>query len=311
MAEMSRRELLKYSAKLAAAMGLGALAVPGLADALTELATGQMPVLWLQAQSCSGCSVTLLNSEQPGPAEILLNYVSLRFHQTLSAATGSTCLDVVNRTIEQGGYLLVVEGTVPTRMPAACTVGDQPISRQILKAAGRAKAVIAQGTCAAYGGIPAAEGNPTGAIGVADWLKSQKAAVPVICLPGCPPHPDWLVGTLAHVLRFGIPALDGQGRPKMFYSRLLHEQCPRFADYERENFAKEFSQDGCLFKLGCMGPNTHADCTQRLWNGGTNSCIRAGAPCIGCAGRDFAARAEFSFYRKGLSATTQPAGKGL
>jgi hydrogenase small subunit len=168
----------------------------------------------------------------------------------------------------------------------------------VVRAAKGAKAVIAMGTCAVYGGIPAAEGNPTGATSIIWYLKQAGVVKPVIALPGCPPHPDWLVGTLVHVLKFGLPALDGEGRPKMFYSKLVHDQCPRFADYERENFAKTFSDEGCLFKLGCLGPITKADCTLRNWNSGVNSCIKAGAPCIGCTSKEFAAKVTFPFYRK-------------
>jgi hydrogenase small subunit len=304
---MSRRDLLKYGAKLAAVMGLGSAAVPRIAEALSTLASGATPVLWLQAQSCSGCSVTLLNSQEPGPAQVLMDSISLRFHSNLSAASGGVCMDVINRTIEQGGYLLVVEGSIPAGMPEACVMGAEPVGQQVVRAAKKAKAVVAQGTCAVFGGIPCAEGNPTGSLPASIWLKQQNISTPVISLPGCPPHPDWLVGTLAHVLRFGVPPLDGEGRPKMFYSRLIHDQCPRFADYEREVFAAKFSDSGCLFKLGCMGPNTHADCTQRMWNGGANSCIRAGAPCVGCTSREFAAKTGFAFYRKGEPERRVPA----
>ncbi len=120
----------------------------------------------------------------------------------------------------------------------------------------------------------------------------------MIRLPGCPANPDWIIGTLVHLLKFGIPRLDDKNRPKMFYSKLIHEQCPRFADYEREKYAEHFSDNGCLFKLGCLGPNTNADCTIRYWNSGANSCIQSGAPCIGCASEDFAHKSSVPFYRK-------------
>jgi hydrogenase small subunit len=158
--------------------------------------------------------------------------------------------------------------------------------------------VIAAGTCAVYGGIPAAENNPTGAVCVPAFLKQEKISKPVISIPGCPPHPDWLVGALVHVLKFGLPPLDDHGRPLAFFGRLLHDQCPRFADYEREKFAEKFGDEGCLFKLGCLGPLTRADCTTRQWNSGTNSCINAGAPCIGCASEGFARNTAFPFFRK-------------
>ncbi len=298
MLDINRRDFLKLSAKLAAIMGFGASSIPRIAEALEQLTAGNVPVLWLQGQSCSGCSVSLLNAEDPGPAQLLTRYISLMFHSTLSAATGEVSMEIMNKTIESGGYFLVVEGSIPAGMPKACIVGHEPITKQVVRAAQNATAVIAIGTCASFGGIPAAENNPTGAMSVPAFLKKEGISKPVISLPGCPAHPDWFLGTLVHVLKFGIPPLDSQGRPNMFFSKLIHDQCPRFPDYERENFAKTFSDDGCLFKLGCMGPNTFADCTVRYWNSRINSCILAGAPCIGCAGEDFARSATFAFYRK-------------
>jgi len=154
------------------------------------------------------------------------------------------------------------------------------------------------GICATAGGIPGAEGNSTGAMSVPAFLKQAGIAIPCIVIPGCPAHPDWIVGTLVHVLQFGPPPLDELGRPKAFFSKFIHDQCPRFADYERENFAKKFGDDGCLFRLGCAGPITKADCNLRQWNGGTNTCIKAGAPCIGCAWEGFGAKRDFPFYLK-------------
>jgi hydrogenase small subunit len=298
MTKLNRRSFLQLSAKLSALMGLGASAVPQMALALEDIATGTTPVLWLQGQSCSGCSVSLLDAEAPTPAKLLTRYISLVFHQTLSAVTGHESLEVINKTVAQGNYLLCVEGTVPAGMPEACTFAEEPYTQLLSRAAQKAKAVVAVGTCASYGGIPAAENNPTGAVSVVSFLKKSNINTPVILIPGCPAHPEWLLGTLAHVIKFGMPPLDAEGRPKAFFERLVHDQCPRFADYERENFAKKLGDEGCLFKLGCLGPITKADCNLRLWNGGTNACIRAHAPCIGCAGAQFAAKADFPFYMK-------------
>ena len=305
MSPISRREFLSIGAKLAAMMSLSPVVVADIADALEKISTGAVPVVWLQGQSCSGCSVSLLNSDHPDPAELLTGYISLLFHSTLSAASGHRAMDVVEDTIATGEYLLVVEGSVPTRMPSACVMGGKPIAEILLRAAHRSKAVVAVGTCAAYGGIPAAEDNPTGAVGVPQYLTGKGVSSPIISIPGCPMHPDWLVGTLVHVIQFGIPALDAQRRPKMFFESLVHDQCPRFADYERENFAKAFGEPGCLFKLGCVGPNTHADCSTRMWNTGTNFCIKSGAPCIGCTEETFARHAHFPFFRKNEDLTPQ------
>ncbi|RJP30893.1 MAG: hypothetical protein C4527_08710 [Candidatus Omnitrophota bacterium] len=298
MSQIDRREFLRYGVRLAALMGMGRAALPQLAEGLEQLTSGTAPVLWLQGQSCSGCSVSLLNSDEPGPVTVLTQYISLLFHSTLSTATGEVGMNIVHRAIEEGGYYLVVEGSMSAGMPEACLMGHEPITRLVSRAAQKAKAVIAIGACAAFGGIPAAENNPTGAMSVPDFLQREGVSKPTIRLPGCPCHPDWLVGTLVHVLKFGLPPLDTLGRPQMFYNRLIHDQCPRFADYERENFARTFSDEGCLFLLGCQGPLTQADCTLRHWNSRVNTCIKANAPCIGCASEDFALHSSFAFYPK-------------
>jgi hydrogenase small subunit len=298
MAEITRRNFLKLSCRLAALMGLGSGALPDVAEALERIYNKSVPALWLQGLSCSGCSISLLNSEYPGPARILTEYLSLLFHATLSVASGDTALQIVEKSREEGGYYLFVEGSVPVGMPAACKMGHEAFPDQLARIAGNAKAVIAVGTCACFGGIPAAEGNPTGAVSVPEFLTSRGISSGTIRVPGCPIHPDWLVGTLVHLLKFGMPPLDDKGRPKMFFSRTVHDLCPRFADYERERFANTFGEDGCLFKLGCAGPITHADCGLRQWNAGTNFCIKAGAPCIGCASDHFASDASFPFITK-------------
>ncbi len=297
--DMRRRDFLKLSGQLALTMGLGAGAVPRVARGLEELASGTPPVLWLQGQSCSGCSVSFLNSEAPAPTEVLTQYISLLFHPTLSTATGHVGMEIVHNATEKGGFFLVVEGSMPAGMPKACMMGHEPVTDLVAKAAKKAKAVIAIGSCAANGGIPAAEGNQTGAMSVPAFLKREGVEVPVVALPGCPAHPDWFVGTLVHVLKFGFPKTDGLGRPMMFYGKKVHAQCPHFADYERGRFAKTFGEDGCLFRLGCQGPTTRADCTLRKWNGGVNTCIMAGAPCIGCASSRFAREVASAFYPKG------------
>ena len=302
---ITRREFLVLGAKFAAMMGLSGALSTDVADALENLAEGNTKVLWLSGQSCSGCSVSLLNSTHPGPVEILTRYISLLFHSTISTATGHVGMEVVDNTISEGKYILAVEGSVPYDMPEACKMGGRPLNHFISNAALKADAVVSVGTCASFGGIPAAENNPTGAVSVKEFLDRQQIQKPLINIPGCPIHPDWLVGTLVHVVRFGMPQLDQMNRPTMFFGRLIHDQCPRFSDYERERYAKTFSDSGCLFKLGCLGTTTHADCNLRFWNSGENSCIPAGGPCVGCASETFAKKASFPFYRKQERASLQ------
>jgi hydrogenase small subunit len=301
MENLDRRSFLKLSARLGALMGLGLGATGRITEALAEIASGKASLLWLQGQSCSGCSISLLDSASLTPVALLTQYVNLAFHQTLSTATGQVAVNVVNKTIDQGGYILVVEGAVPGKMSKACVIGDETFGDQLVRAAGKAKAVVTAGTCASFGGIPAAENNPTGACSAAQYLSDKAVKTPLLRVPGCPAHPDWLLGTLVHVLKFGIPEVDHLGRPKTYFKSLLHERCPRFFDYERERFATAFGEEGCLFRLGCQGPLTQADCTTRNWNG-VNSCIHAGAPCIGCASPDFAKKANYQFYTPEMAA---------
>ncbi len=295
--KLDRRTFIKDAAILIAGMGLAPGLTPSIAEALEELATGRAGVLWLHGQACSGCSVSLLNSESPTPEDLLTRYLSLYYHQALSAATGDPALQAVNKAIAAGGYILVVEGAVPVGMPESCVIGDEHFVDLLVRAAQKAKAVVSIGTCAAFGGIPAAPPNLTGARSVSAALGGRGVAVPVINLPGCPCHPGWLVGNLAYTLKVGIPPLDEQLRPIRTYGRLLHDTCPYFAQYQAKDFAVNLGDHGCLFKLGCQGVVTKSDCSLRMWNGGTNWCVRALAPCVGCARPEFANNPDFPFFR--------------
>lgn len=297
--QFTRRELLKVGSSIAILLGMDPLMGPQFVQALESMATGRVKVLWLQAQSCSGCSISLIDSEAPGPAELFTRYISLLFHHTFSAASGEKSMDVLNQTIKGGGHILVVEGSIPEGMPDACVLGETPISDLVVSAAQNAKTIITLGTCASFGGVPAAENNPTGSISVIDFLKKKNIKVPTVAIPGCPSHPDWFVGTLVYLIKFGMPPLDNLNRPLMFFEKTNHHSCPRFFDYERGHFAKKFSDPGCLFELGCLGVVTHADCTVRDRNGGINNCIKAGAPCVGCSSEFFASKISLPFYRKG------------
>ncbi len=294
---MDRRTFLKDATALVAGLGLSGALRPRFALALEEMATGRAPLLWLQGQSCSGCSVSLLNSESPGPADLLTRYLSLYFHQTLSAATGEGARGAVDRAVQEGGYILVVEGSTPLGMPEACVIGEETFENLLGRTARRAKAVVAVGSCSAFGGIPAAEANPTGAASTREALQKLGVTTPVINLSGCPPHPAWMVGNLVYLLKVGMPPLDEHARPLRTYGQLLHDQCPHFAKYERKEFAQAPGDDGCLFKVGCQGVVTHADCSMRGWNGGDAWCIGAKAPCVGCARPAFARAKNYPFYR--------------
>jgi hydrogenase small subunit len=297
---LTRRDFLKAGSMLAATMGLGLGAVERLAQAAQEIASGAAPILWLQGLSCSGCTVSLLNSDNPGPAEIITRYMSLGFHSTLSAATGRVGMDAVEAMIAKSKeqYILVVEGAMPVGMPSACVMGQQEMGQLFLRAAANAKTIMAVGTCAVFGGIPAAEDNPTGAAPVEQLMRQKNIDVPLVALPGCPAHPDWIVGTLAHLLKFGMPTLDQKHRPVAFFDRTIHAQCTRSHDYDNDRFALKFGDQGCLHELGCMGIKTLADCPLRLWNCGTNTCTRCGGLCIGCTSETFGGRKDTPMFKK-------------
>jgi len=259
----------------------------------------ELPVIWLQGAGCTGCSVSVLNSVSPSIKNVLVDevipgqHVNLRFHPTVMAGEGDAVIEVLDKTAqhEKGGYVLVVEGAVPTAQGGIhCVIGEEKgekvtLVSRLASLASNALAVVALGTCASYGGIPAASPNPTQCLSVGEVLKAAKITTPVVNIPGCPTHPDWFVGTLASVLLFGLPGpedLDEIGRPKAFFGALVHDNCTRRAYYDENKFAKKLSEPGCLYELGCKGPVTYADCPTRLWNNGVNWCVGSGAPCMGC-----------------------------
>jgi hydrogenase small subunit len=259
----------------------------------------EIPLVWLQGSACSGCVVSLLNSFAPGAGSVLLReltpgkHVSVRFLMTAMAGQGQQVIDVLtDETIaREGGHILVLEGSVPIGHEIFCTLGEAkgrevPLSERFADLARGALAVVAVGTCSSFGGIPAGAPNPTGAVSAGELLRREGIDVPLVNIPGCPPHPDWMVGSLMAVAMYGLDAvaaqLDELNRPKMYYGKLIHETCPRRADFDAGRFAKKFGDPGCLYELGCKGPVTYADCPTRMWNSGTNWCVGAGSPCHGC-----------------------------
>lgn len=289
--KLSRRDFMRLCAGSAAVVSLSGFLGPFVKEAV---ASGAPPVIWIQGGSCSGCSVSLLNTVHPDIEKVLMEVISLRYHQTLMAGQGDAATEVLFTTAQEnrGKYILVVEGAVPTGANGRfCMIGERNGNEVTFKKAveelgAQAMAILSVGTCAAFGGIPAADPNPTDAKPVSDIVKG----VPIINIPGCPSHPDWIVGTIAHILLYNeLPALDKVGRPTMFYGGIVHDNCPRRQYFDNGIFAKKFGDEGCLLELGCKGPIAHCDSTKRFWNNGVNSCINAGAPCIACTEPKFPA----------------------
>jgi hydrogenase small subunit len=287
---LTRREFLKLCGSSAVGLGISRIYIPEVVQALEKAAAGNPPVIWLQGASDTGCSVSLINTVHPKIADVLLKIISLRYHTTIMAGQGELANQALKDVKKEaaGKFILIIEGSVqPEEDGIYCVIGEakgKPITfaSALADLAPKAAAVVAVGACAAFGGIPQAKPNPTGAMSVGEFLKK-----PVVNIPGCPAHPDWIVGTLVHVLLYGMPELDAQGRPTLFFGKAIHENCTRYSYFSEGKFASSFGEEGCLIQLGCKGPVTNADCPTREWNTRVNWCVGSGGMCIGCCSPDF------------------------
>jgi hydrogenase small subunit len=285
---ITRRQFLKVFAGTGVAVTVSGNLLPEIVSALEKAAAGNPPVLWIQGEGCTGCSVSLLNTTHPTIAEVLLNIISLKFHQTVMAASGQKAYDYLWESAAKnyGKYFLVTEGSIGKAFGGRCCLSGEREGKEVaftdltMYLGKGAAGVLALGQCG-FGGIPGAQPNPTNVKSVRDFFKDAGIKTPVINIPGCPPHPDWVVGTIAHVLMFGIPELDSDGRPTMFYGTLVHDNCPYRSYYDENKFAKFFGDEGCRVELGCKGPESHADCWKRGWNDNVNWCVH-NSLCLGC-----------------------------
>ncbi len=317
MSRYHRRDFLRMGAVLAAGLGLQSSFSSVLAEGLERIAAKRLPVLWIQGLSCTGCSASLLNSESPSILQVLTEMMSLIYHSTVSAAQGGDVDKVIDQIGQGRDFALILEGSIPADMPEACVIGGKPLENLLEPLTRNSAAVVAAGTCAAFGGVPSAEGNPTGAISLQEFMTRRKIPVEkrLVNLPGCPVHPSCIVATLAYVAARGYPSVNPNLlTPDLFYNHSVHDECPRFHFWEKDVFAEKFGDEGCLFKLGCLGPLSRTTCPRHQWNGGVNWCVRASAPCLGCTSEHFAKRRDFPFYRKseisGVAPTTEAERRG-
>jgi hydrogenase small subunit len=284
-AGVSRRDFLGFCATLAAAYALPASQVQAIAAALEK--APRLSVIWLSFQECTGCTEALTRSHAPSIEGLILDTISLDYHHTLQAAAGEAAELVRTQTMKEraGKYLLIVDGSIPMGNPGYSTIAGTSNVDMLMETAKGAAAVIAVGSCAAFGGLPAAGANPTGAVPVSRLVKDK----PVVNVPGCPPIPVVITGVLAHFLTFGtLPELDDLGRPRAFYGESIHDRCYRRPFYDQGKFAATFDDEGarrgwCLFKLGCKGPITYNACATTKWNNGVSFPIQSGHGCIGCS----------------------------
>jgi hydrogenase small subunit len=245
-------------------------------------------VIWLHFQECTGCTESLLRTSHPDIGELILDLVSVDYHETLFAAAGYQIEEALHQAMEEhaGKYVCVVEGAIPTKDGGIyCKIGGRTAIEILEEVGGKAAAVIAIGSCASWGGIPSADPNPTGAVGAKDILTDTT----VVTIPGCPANPYNFLGTVLQFVALGsLPALDDKNRPLFAYGRTIHEHCPRRAHFDAGRFARQYGDEGhrlgyCLFALGCKGPETHANCSTNHF-GEIPDCwpIGIGHPCFGC-----------------------------
>ena len=286
---VSRRGFMKFCATTASLMALSPAFVPQIAAALEK--ARRASVIWLPFQECTGCLESLTRSHVPTVENLLFDAISIDYQHTLMAAAGYQAEGARDDAMKAnwGNYIVVVDGSIPLANKGYSTIGGVSNVDMLRQVARGAKAIVAVGTCAAFGGLPKANPNPTGAVAVSDVITDK----PIINISGCPPVPVVITGVLAQLLTFDrLPELDHYNRPKVFFGQTIHDRCYRRPFYERGQFAETFDDEGakagwCLFKLGCKGPVTYNACPTTKWNLGVGFPIEAGHGCIGCSEPNF------------------------
>ena len=290
--DVSRRDFLKFCSAMAAVMGLPL----GMGEEIAEAVTSpkRPPVLWLSAQECTGCTETLLRATHPTLEKLILELISLDYHETLNAGSGHQAEAARIKSMKEnnGKYILVVDGSIPVKDGGIyCKIGGKTAVSLLEEMGSQAAAVIAIGSCASWGGVPSADPNPTGATPAHEVLRNKGIKTPVVNIPGCPPNPYNFLSTVLYFLTFKkLPELDDQARPKFAYGRIIHENCERRPHFDAGRFAVQFGDEGhrkgyCLYKLGCKGPETFANCPIQLFGdvGSGSWPVGTGHPCFGCS----------------------------
>jgi hydrogenase small subunit len=298
-AGVSRRTFLKFCGLMVGALALPLNYVNVVAKALAG--ASRLPLVWLEFQDCTGDSESFLRAGKtsdplsigttdPNVTDLLLDFLSLDYHETLMAASGASARKSLDDTLAKynGQFVCVVEGSIPTAQNGVfCTIGGRTAVSILQDVSSKALATIAMGACATDGGLAAAQPNPTQAVGV---QTAAPNAPNLINLPGCPANVVNLVACLVHFLTFKQwPDLDGQNtrRPLFAYGDVIHENCERKYFFDTGKYVQAWGDAGhragwCLHKMGCKGPSTNSNCFKVKWNEGTNWPIGAGHGCIGC-----------------------------
>ncbi|KIM12763.1 MAG: hydrogenase [Sulfuricurvum sp. PC08-66] len=311
---IDRRDFMKWASATTAALMLPSMFTPLVAEA--AMLMNRAPVIWLELQDCAGNSEALLRSDGPKIDELVLDLISLEFHETLQAASGHQAEKQLEEAIEhfKGRYLLFVEGSIPMGMGGQYgTIGasGETFHDHLVRVAKDAAAIVAVGSCATFGGVAAASPNPTGAVGVMEVVKGK----PIINIPACPANPANMVGVVLHYLMTGqVPELDNLLRPKFAFGYRIHDNCERRAHFDAGEFVEEWGDTGaqnnfCLYKMGCKGPMTYNNCSIVRYNEAVNWPIGVGRGCIGCSEPDF--WDKYAFERPVADANIKAPGGGV
>jgi len=287
---ISRREFMKFCTAMSAALALPVSFAPRIAAAIESV---KRPTLvWLEFQDCAGNTEALLRATHPTVAELILDILSVDYHETIMAAAGHQAEEVLAGVVknQKGKYIAIVDGSIPLRDDGVyCCIGGRSAIDIAREVCGNAVATIAVGTCASYGGLPAAAPNPTGAVSVKDAVPSAT----VINLPGCPLNPDNLTATVVHYLTFGkLPEVDRFGRPLFAYGKRIHDACERRPHFDAGQYVEQWGdmahrKGHCLYKMGCKGPETWHNCPSQRYNDKTSWPVAAGHGCVGCSEANF------------------------
>jgi len=317
---VSRRDFMKFCSAMSAALALPVSFAPRIAQALDEV---KRPTLvWLEFQDCAGDTEALLRSANPTVAELVLDILSVDYHETIMAAAGFQAEEALAKVVreQKGKYIAVVEGSIPMKDGGVyCCVAGRSALDIAREVCGGALATLAVGTCASYGGIPAARPNPTGAVGVQEAVPGAT----VLNLPGCPLNADNLTATVVHFLVFNkLPATDSLGRPLFAYGKRIHDNCERRAHFDAGQYVETWGDTAhakghCLYKMGCKGPETYHNCPTQKYNEKTSWPVGSGHGCAGCSQPQFWDTMT-PFYRRlpnvpgfGIESTADKIGIGI
>jgi hydrogenase small subunit len=272
-------------------------------------AVEEVHIIWITAGlGCDGDSVSITAASLPSVEDVVMGAIpglpKVHLHNPVLAYENGDELMQYWYQAERGEiehFVLVVEGSIPNEKLSGegywAAMGTNPETGQpittnewIDRLAPKALAVIGAGTCATFGGIHAMQGNPTGCMGLNDylgWNWKSKAGLPVVNVPGCPVQPDNFMETVLYLLRqlAGLAPmipLDDAGRPTWLFGKTVHEGCDRAGYYEQGQFAKEYGRPECLVKIGCWGPAVQCNVPKRGWMDGIGGCPNVGGICIGC-----------------------------